>query len=134
MHISADFVTGYEKFLFQLKVLQKRMQKNLSRFFVAQAVPEIYVKNEVLKNRGMFFFVIHCMSINFVSLNQLYCASLKSFDEVLSSTFSMHDKLTVFNFRQSISPIILGSSLISNSCFDPPCWAYFHHLSPFLRF
>ena len=32
------------------------MQKDISRFFVAQAVPEIYEKNEMLKNRGMCFF------------------------------------------------------------------------------
>ena len=30
------------------------MQKDVSRFFVAQAAPEIYKKNEMLKNRGDF--------------------------------------------------------------------------------
>ena len=60
MHISADFVTECEKFLFQLKALQKRMQKDGSRFFVAQAFPEIYEKNEMLKKGGMCFFVIDC--------------------------------------------------------------------------
>ena len=38
------------------------MQKDVGRFFVAQAVPEIYEKNEMLKNRGDFFFVIDCIS------------------------------------------------------------------------
>ena len=38
------------------KALQKKMQKDVSRFFVAQAVPEIYEKNEMLKNRGEVFF------------------------------------------------------------------------------
>ena len=60
MQISADFVTWFDKFLFQLKALQKRVQKDVNRFFVAQAVPEIYGKNERLKNRGMCFFVIDC--------------------------------------------------------------------------
>ena len=61
MHISVDFVTECEKFLFQLKALQKRVQKDVNRFIVPQAVPEIYKKNERLKNRGMCFFVIDCM-------------------------------------------------------------------------
>ena len=56
LHISANFFTRCEKFLFQLKVLQKRMQKDVNRFFVAQAVLEIYGKNARLKNRGYVFF------------------------------------------------------------------------------
>ena len=32
------------------------MQKDVSRFIVPQAVPEIYMKNERLKNRGDVFF------------------------------------------------------------------------------
>ena len=62
MHISADFDTKCQKFLLQLKALQKRMQEDASDLFVAQAVPEIYEKNELLKNRGMCFFVIDCRS------------------------------------------------------------------------
>ena len=39
------------------------MQKDVNRFIVTQAVPEIYRKNERLKNKGdVFFFVIDCMS------------------------------------------------------------------------
>ena len=34
------------------------VQKDLNRFFVAQAVPEIYGKNERLKNRGDVFFLL----------------------------------------------------------------------------
>ena len=56
MHLSADFVTWFDKFLFQLKALQKRVQKDENRFIVPQAVPEIYRKNERFKNRGMCFF------------------------------------------------------------------------------
>ena len=63
LHISTDFVTVCEKFLFQLKALQKRMQKEASRFFVAQAGPEIYEKNEMLKNRVDVFF---CYSLYLV--------------------------------------------------------------------
>ena len=40
--ISADFVTGFEKFLFRLKALQPKMQINVKKIFVAQVVPEIY--------------------------------------------------------------------------------------------
>ena len=36
------------------------MQKDVNRFIVPQSVPEIYRKNERLKNRGMCFFVIDC--------------------------------------------------------------------------
>ena len=56
--MSADFVTECEKFLFQLKALQKRVQKDVSRFIVPQAVSEIYRKNERLKNRGDVFFLL----------------------------------------------------------------------------
>ena len=72
MHISADFVTECEKFLFQLKALQKRMQKNVSRFCVAQAVPEIYMKKEMLKDRGDVFFLlftVHAIKFSF----DLFC-------------------------------------------------------------
>ena len=62
MQISADFVTWFDKFLFQLKALQKRVQKDVNRFIVPQAVPEIYMKNERWKNRGMCVFVIDCIS------------------------------------------------------------------------
>ena len=63
MQISADFVTWFDKFFFQLKALQKRVQKDVNRFIVPQAVPEIYRKNERLKNRGMCFFVIDCNNV-----------------------------------------------------------------------
>ena len=63
MHISADFVTVCEKFLFQLKALQKKDAKEASRFFVAQAGPEIYEKNEMLKTRVDVFF---CYSLYLV--------------------------------------------------------------------
>ena len=36
------------------------MQKDVNRSIVPQAVPEIYMKNERFKNRGMCFFVIDC--------------------------------------------------------------------------
>ena len=49
--------------MFQLKALQKRMQKNISRFFEAQAVPEIYEKN-----RGMWVFLFTV----YVMLNAVY--------------------------------------------------------------
>ena len=55
-----DFVTRFEKYLVQLKALQKRVQKDENKYFVAQSVPEIYGKNERLKNSGMCFFVIDC--------------------------------------------------------------------------
>ena len=48
------------------------MQKDVSWFFVAQAVPEIYEINEMLKSRGMCFFVIHCRFVIFtrsISIN-----------------------------------------------------------------
>ena len=61
--MSADFVTECEKFLFQLKAIQKRVQKDENRFIVPQAVPEIYRKNERLKKRGMCFFVIDCITV-----------------------------------------------------------------------
>ena len=32
-------------------------------FFVAEAVPDIYGKNVRLKNRGMWFFLIHCRAL-----------------------------------------------------------------------
>ena len=51
-------MTGFEKFLFQLKTLQKWMQKDVNRFFVAQAVPEINGKKERLKNCGDVFFLL----------------------------------------------------------------------------
>ena len=41
MQISADFVIGFEKLVFQLKALQKLILKDVNGFFVAQAVPEI---------------------------------------------------------------------------------------------
>ena len=56
MPISADFVIKFGKFLFQRRALQKLISKNVNRFFVGQAVPEIYVKNVRLKNRGYVFF------------------------------------------------------------------------------
>ena len=37
------------------------MQKDVNRFIVPQAVPEIYRKNERLKTGGMCFFVIDCI-------------------------------------------------------------------------
>ena len=57
LQISADFVTWFDKFLFQLKALQKRMQKDENRFTVPQAVPEIYRKNERLKTGGCVFLL-----------------------------------------------------------------------------
>ena len=48
------------------------MQKDKGRFCVDQAVPEIYEKNEMLKSRGMCFFVIHCRFVIFtrsISIN-----------------------------------------------------------------
>ena len=50
------------------------MQKDVSRFFASQAVPEIYEKNEMLKNRGMCFFVIDC---NVDKLQGLSCKVTK---------------------------------------------------------
>ena len=67
--MSADFVTECEKLLFQLKALQKRVQKDVNIFFVAQAVQEIYGKSKRLKNRGDVFFVIDCVFGFEVSLN-----------------------------------------------------------------
>ena len=49
LQISADFVTGFKKFLINLKALQTRMRINLNFFFVAQAVPEICAKNTNFK-------------------------------------------------------------------------------------
>ena len=42
LQISADLVTGFEKFLFHLIALQTKMQIDENNFFVAQVVPEIY--------------------------------------------------------------------------------------------
>ena len=55
MHISADFFIGCEKFLFQLKALQKRMQKDKGRFFLAQALRE---KRNVEKLGGCVFLLL----------------------------------------------------------------------------
>ena len=42
LKISADFVTGSEKFFFfHLKALQTRMRMNVNNFFEGQVVPEI---------------------------------------------------------------------------------------------
>ena len=76
MHISADYVTECEKFLFQLKALQKRVQKDVNKFIVPQAVPEIYRKNERLKNRGMCFFVIDC-SWDILTIFVSQCSSVR---------------------------------------------------------
>ena len=50
LQISADFVTGFEKFLFHLKALQTKMQIDVNNFFVPQVVPEIYTINNRLIN------------------------------------------------------------------------------------
>ena len=91
MHISADFFTKCEKFLFQLKALQKRVQHDVNRFIVPQVVPEIYMKNERLKNRGDVFFCY-----------RLYIKSLKA----LLSQSSAPSKLLFLK-----APISQGSSL-----------------------
>ena len=57
--------------MFQLKALQKRVQKDGNIFFVAHAVPEIYRKNERLKTGGMRFFVIDCIIIILLVLSGL---------------------------------------------------------------
>ena len=57
------------------------MQKDASRFFVAQAGPEIYEKNEMLKNRVNVFFVIHCIS------NTKGLKELAHLEQVKKSTF-----------------------------------------------
>ena len=44
------------------------MQKDVNRFIVPQVVPEIYRKNERLKNRGMCFFVIECIKMRAPSM------------------------------------------------------------------
>ena len=39
LQISADFLTRFVKFFFHLKDLQKRMQIDVEKFFVAQVIP-----------------------------------------------------------------------------------------------
>ena len=58
MHISADYVNECEKFLFQMKALQKRVQKDVNRFIVPQVVPEIYAKTKVSKTARCVFLLL----------------------------------------------------------------------------
>ena len=53
---SGDFVITFEKFIFQLKALQKLMQMMAYRFFVGQSFQEIYAKND----RFIHFFASFC--------------------------------------------------------------------------
>ena len=57
-----------------------KMQKDKSRFFVAQAVPEIYEKNEMLKNRGDVFFcyALYMLSQSRLSLLQSFLVTPKT--------------------------------------------------------
>ena len=56
------------------------MQKDVNRFIVPQAVPEIYRKNERLKNRGMCFFVIDCRNI-FSGVGTAYRSLIREYRE-----------------------------------------------------
>ena len=73
LQISADFVTGFENFFFHLKALQTRMQIDEIFFFVAQVVPEIYMKNDRLINSQIHVFASHCitrMSFQSIMINK----------------------------------------------------------------
>ena len=123
MHISADFVTVWEKFLFQLKALQKRMQKDASRFFVAQVGPEIYEKNEMLKNRGMCFFVIHCRQCNaLIICSHLVSTSFCVMFQFWYYRFSWHslnfDCLLKLNRIFLKNHILKISNLLNNASVD----------------
>ena len=48
--ISADFVNGFEKFIFHLKAHQMKMYIDENNFFVAQVFPEIYTISNRLIN------------------------------------------------------------------------------------
>ena len=57
LHISTDFVTECEKFLFQLKALQKRVQKDENRFIVhlLYGSGDKHEKRKVEKQGDVFF-------------------------------------------------------------------------------
>ena len=88
------FFTRFVKFLFQLKALQKRVQKDVNRFIVPQAVPDIYRKNERLKNRGDVFFCYRLYGCNTQSRDGLEaltpffssCFSLRCFVQIIDTS------------------------------------------------
>ena len=71
MQTSADFVTKLEKFLLQLKALQKRLQKDVKRFFVAQAVSEIYGKKRKVEKQGVCVFLLFTVLTLFIPLLEM---------------------------------------------------------------
>ena len=62
--MSAEFVTECEKLLLQLKALQKREQKDVNRFIVPQAIPEIYMKKCKVEKQGDVFFCYRLYNAN----------------------------------------------------------------------
>ena len=66
------------------------MKKDANRFFVAQAVPEIYEKKEMLKNRGDVFFLLFTVCNNELTFDGLQFTLNKIFLKETLETFVAH--------------------------------------------
>ena len=72
------------------------VQKEANRFFVDQVVPEIYEKNEMLKSRGMCFFVIDCMYFMYFIFHFIKQSLFDS--EIFSHKVGLRDFKSLVNF------------------------------------
>ena len=106
--ISADFETGFKKFLFHLKAHQTRMQIDEINFFVAQVAPVIYAKSKSFKISQMCIFVTYCI-LKYVPCYFMNFRHLLFLDAQISAkSLNVHTKVLKFLSKQVFFQLVFS--------------------------